>query len=137
MLPLLNGVSSVRTFLPPDVRTDKARAAVWKTVQEVQRRFNGPLPLLDPIEDLGISDERFTDLVAKAASLQSRLVANALHNAGDRDELFKLYSLKVLLPCALAGAAEFAPLTCAAIPPRRADGQASRGSAPEEGAQGD
>ena len=95
LLPLLNGVSSVRIFLPNDVRSPKARATVWDRVKEVLRRFSGSLPLLDPIEDMGVSDQRFTELVGKAASLQARLVANPLHKSPDRDDLFQQYSGKV------------------------------------------
>ena len=97
LLPLLNGVSSVRIFLPNDVRSPKARATVWDRVKEVLRRFSGSLPLLDPIEDMGVSDQRFTELVGKAASLQSRLVANPLHKSPDRDHLLQQYSGKVCI----------------------------------------
>lgn len=102
MLKLLNGVSSVRIFLPPDIRSKEARASVWKTVSEVKRRFGGPLPLLDPIEDLGVSDSKFSDLVAKAASLQARLVSNPLHSASDKDARFAAYSNKVRRTCGAA-----------------------------------
>ena len=93
VLSQLDGVSSIRFPLPNDVR----EPAVWDRVNMVLRRFSGSPPLLDPIEDMGVSDQRFTELVGKAASLQSRLVANPLHKSPDRDHLLQQYSGKVCI----------------------------------------
>lgn len=68
---------------------------MWKKVQEALRRLGGELPLLDPLENMGIDDPAFTKLVSKAASLQSRLASNALFKKKNKQELLDLYAKKV------------------------------------------
>lgn len=56
-------MSHVRLFLPKDLRPSDQRQAVYKSIQEVKARFPDGIPLLDPIENLGIKDEAFKKLV--------------------------------------------------------------------------
>ena len=44
--------------MPKDLRSDQARETLGKSVLEVQRRFRDGLPILDPIENMGINDEK-------------------------------------------------------------------------------
>jgi ATP-dependent RNA helicase DOB1 len=63
LLSTLNGMSHLRIFLSKDLRSIGARETVWKSVLEVQRRSPNGIPLLDPIENMGIKDEKFKVLV--------------------------------------------------------------------------
>ncbi len=56
-------MSQDRTNMPKDLRQDSARETAWKSVLEVQRRFPDGIMLLDPIDNLGIKDEKFQQLV--------------------------------------------------------------------------
>lgn len=63
LLSTLDGISHIRIVLPKDLRQDQARETVWKSVLEVQRRFPDGIALLDPIENMGIKDDKFKELV--------------------------------------------------------------------------
>lgn len=63
LLSTIDGVSHIRIFLPKDIRQDQARETVWKSVLEVQRRFPEGIALLDPIQNMGIKDDKFKALV--------------------------------------------------------------------------
>lgn len=63
LLSTIDGISHLRLFMPKDIRQEQAREALWKSVLEVQRRFKDGVVLLDPIENMGIKDEKFKELV--------------------------------------------------------------------------
>eukprot|EP00158_Paraphelidium_tribonemae_P008081 Partr_v1_DN28462_c1_g1_i5_m41525 putative Superkiller viralicidic activity 2-like len=72
-LKYVHGVSSVRIFLPNDLRKAEKRNVLISHLNEVKKRFPDGVPLLDPIEDLKINDEAFVKLVRKIEVLESRL----------------------------------------------------------------
>ena len=63
LLSTLNGISYLRIHLPKDLRSIGSRETVWKSILEVQRRTPDGIPLLDPIENMGIKDDKFKVLV--------------------------------------------------------------------------
>ena len=63
LLSIIEGLSHLRIFLPKDLRPLSARETVWKSVQEVHRRFPEGIAMLDPIENMDIKDEKFKALV--------------------------------------------------------------------------
>jgi ATP-dependent RNA helicase DOB1 len=73
LLSTLNGISHLRIFLPKDLRSIGPRETVWKSVLEVQRRSPDGIPFLDPIENMGIKDEKFKVLVKVRSRLFSTL----------------------------------------------------------------
>jgi ATP-dependent RNA helicase DOB1 len=63
LLSTIEGISHIRIFLPKDLRQDQARETAWKSVLEVHRRFPEGVALLDPIQNMGIKDDKFKELV--------------------------------------------------------------------------
>lgn len=63
LLSTIDSISHLRIVLPKDLRPEQARETVWKSVLEVQRRFPQGIALLDPIENMGIKDEKFQELI--------------------------------------------------------------------------
>lgn len=63
LLSTLESISHLRVHLPKDIRSSQARETVWKTIQEVHRRFPDGTPLLDPIQNMHITDDKFKQLV--------------------------------------------------------------------------
>lgn len=59
----IEAFSLLRIFLPKDIRPQAARDTVWKSVLEVQRRFPDGIGLLDPVQNMGIKDEKFLELI--------------------------------------------------------------------------
>ncbi|KAG7669038.1 hypothetical protein Ndes2526A_g00745 [Nannochloris sp. 'desiccata'] len=66
-LPLLSMLSTLRIAIPSNLKDSTARETVRSTLKELVTRYpGGILPDLDPISDIGISDEA----VVRAAELQ-------------------------------------------------------------------
>lgn len=53
----------MRLYFPKDLRSRDSRMSVLKSLQEVQKRFPDGIPLLDPIEDMGIKDKGLKEVV--------------------------------------------------------------------------
>lgn len=49
-------VSSIRIFMPKDLRPAPNRTTVQKTVEEVVKRYGGNVPCLDPVKDMKVGD---------------------------------------------------------------------------------
>ncbi|KAF8634053.1 hypothetical protein AX17_004317 [Amanita inopinata Kibby_2008] len=94
LLSTIEGMSHIRIFLPKDLRQDSARETAWKTVLEVQRRFPDGILLLDPIDNLGIKDEKFKQLVNKIQAMEQKMFSSPLHKDPRLAQLYTLYSEK-------------------------------------------
>ncbi|XP_022092267.1 superkiller viralicidic activity 2-like 2 [Acanthaster planci] len=97
LLNLITHISSVRLYLPKDLRPLDNRQSVGKSVQEVQRRFPDSLPLLDPIEDMGIKDENLRKVVEKIEAFEERMYSHPLHKSPDVQKLYSQYEQKAKL----------------------------------------
>nr|WCZ58663.1 exosome RNA helicase MTR4 [Seculamonas ecuadoriensis] len=78
-LPLssLSSLSSIRIYLPRDLRNAESRAAVMASLDEVKKRFPDGVPELDGIEDMGIDEESLRVAMRKSETLESKLASNA------------------------------------------------------------
>ncbi|EPQ51568.1 antiviral helicase [Gloeophyllum trabeum ATCC 11539] len=94
LLSALDAISYLRIFLPKDIRSHQARETVWKSVVEVQKRFPDGIPLLDPIQNMEIKDDKFKQLVEKIEVMESKLMSSPLHKDPRLPELYSLYSKK-------------------------------------------
>ncbi|KAF8841476.1 antiviral helicase [Paxillus ammoniavirescens] len=94
LLSTVEALSHIRIFLPKDLRQDQARETVWKSVLEVERRFPHGITLLDPVENMGIKDEKFLNLIKKIDVMEKRMFSNPLHRDPRLPSLYTLYSQK-------------------------------------------
>ena len=62
-LDAMDGLSSVRVYVPKEVKSQESRKQLLKIIGEVKKRLDHDVPLLDPIKDIGIKDESFIKLV--------------------------------------------------------------------------
>ncbi|KAI1095366.1 antiviral helicase [Rostrohypoxylon terebratum] len=99
MLTCIKALSQIRVFMPKDVKTredvESVRKQLLKSLKEVERRFPDGLPVLDPIENMNITDDSFKKLLRKIEVLESRLLANPLHGSSMLPELWEQYSAKI------------------------------------------
>ncbi|KAI1381641.1 antiviral helicase [Hypoxylon crocopeplum] len=99
MLSCIKALSQIRVFMPKDVKTrediESVRKQVLKSLKEVERRFPDGLPILDPIENMNITDDSFKKLLRKIEVLESRLLANPLHGSPMLPPLWEQYSAKI------------------------------------------
>lgn len=93
----LTAISAVRLQLQQDLREESHRSAVGKSIQEVFKRFEGQVPLLDPVEDIGLRSAAFESLQARLSTLEEKIKAHPLSGAPDKDERFAKYREKAEL----------------------------------------
>ncbi|KAI6121198.1 rRNA-processing arch domain-containing protein [Pisolithus sp. B1] len=93
-LSAIEAISHIRIVLPKDLRQDQARETVWKSVLEVQRRFPQGIALLDPVENMGIKDDKFLNLIKKIDVMEKKMFSNPLHRDPRLPELYTLYAKK-------------------------------------------
>ncbi|KAI0136779.1 rRNA-processing arch domain-containing protein [Xylariales sp. AK1849] len=99
LLTCLKAVSQIRVFMPKEVKNrediEEVRKQLLKSLSEVLRRFPDGLPILDPIENMGITDDSFKKLLRKIEVLESRLLSNPLHGSPLLPGLWEQYSSKL------------------------------------------
>ncbi|KAI1433462.1 rRNA-processing arch domain-containing protein [Xylaria sp. CBS 124048] len=99
MLNCIKALSQIRVFMPKDTSAlqdgEMVRKQLYKSLKEVERRFPDGLPILDPIESMGIKDESFKKLLRKIEVLESRLLSNPLHGSALLPDLWDQYSEKI------------------------------------------
>ncbi|KAI1289648.1 ATP-dependent RNA helicase mtr4 [Halotydeus destructor] len=66
-------ISSARILVPEDLNRYDNRQVVFKSINSVKKQFDGSIPLLDPIEDMGIKDKGFASVIKKIEALEKRL----------------------------------------------------------------
>ncbi|TKX18658.1 ATP-dependent RNA helicase mtr4 [Elsinoe australis] len=95
LLSCIDSIGHIRVFLPTDLRSPEQRGIVRKGLDEVKKRFPDGIAILDPVENMGITDEGFKKLLRKIEILESRLLSNPLHNSPRLAELYGQYQAKV------------------------------------------
>lgn len=95
LLSTIQAIGHLRVFLPKDLRSSEQRQTVRKAVDEIHRRFPDGIAVLDPIENMGITDDSFKKLLRKIEVLESRLLSNPLHNSPILPELYNQYARKM------------------------------------------
>ncbi|OTB03521.1 hypothetical protein M426DRAFT_60171 [Hypoxylon sp. CI-4A] len=99
MLTCIKALSQIRVFMPKEVTNredvESVRKQVLKSLKEVERRFPDGMPVLDPIENMNITDDSFKKLLRKIEVLESRLLANPLHGSPMLPGLWEQYSAKI------------------------------------------
>lgn len=72
LLNTIQGISHIRLKLPNDIKGRDGRASVLRSIKEVRKRFGDKVPLLDPIQNMGITDPVFKKLVNVSKSKRPR-----------------------------------------------------------------
>jgi ATP-dependent RNA helicase DOB1 len=63
LLSCVESIGHIRIFLPNDLKPADQRNTVRKSLDEVKRRFPDGIAVLDPIENMGITDASFKKLL--------------------------------------------------------------------------
>ena len=63
LLNTIESIGHIRLFLPNDLRSADQRDSVRRSLEEVKRRFPDGIAVLDPIENMGITDVSFKKLL--------------------------------------------------------------------------
>ncbi|KAF2461620.1 ATP-dependent RNA helicase DOB1 [Lineolata rhizophorae] len=103
LLSCIQSIGHVRVFLPSDLQGAETRKQVRRSLEEVKRRFPDGIAILDPIENMGITDDSFKKLLRKIEVLEARLLGNPLHNSPRLADLYGAYSHKIDLTNKIKG----------------------------------
>ncbi|KAF8252829.1 antiviral helicase [Wilcoxina mikolae CBS 423.85] len=95
LLSCLEGISGLRIFLPNDMKSQEQRNTARKNIEEIKRRFGDGISILDPVENMKITDDSFKALLRKIEVLEAKLLSNPLHNSPRLVDLYNRYSLKI------------------------------------------
>ncbi|XP_061603871.1 exosome RNA helicase MTR4 [Phyllopteryx taeniolatus] len=94
MLHLLTAISSVRLYIPKDLRPFDNRQLMLKSIREVQKRFPDGVPLLDPVDDMGIQDAGLKKVIRKVEFLEHRMYSHPLHSDPNLEAVYSLCEKK-------------------------------------------
>ncbi|KAH8110971.1 antiviral helicase [Phellopilus nigrolimitatus] len=94
LLSTIEGISLIRIYLQKDIRSLQARETVWKSVLEVHRRFPDGITLLDPVQNMGIKDDKFKQLVKKIEVMENKMFTSPLHKDPRLPEIYSMYAEK-------------------------------------------
>ena len=70
LLSCVESIGHIRIFLPSDLKSADQRNTARKSIDEVKRRFPDGIAVLDPIENMGITDNSFKKLLRVRRSFQ-------------------------------------------------------------------
>ena len=87
---LLSAMSSVRLYIPKDLRPLDNRQSVLKPIQEVQKHFPDSVPLLDPIDDMGLQDQGLKKVIQKGEAFEHPMYSYPLHNNPNLETVYTL-----------------------------------------------
>ena len=94
-LHLIQKVSSVRLYVPEDLKPLDNRQSVLKSIREVERRFSNEIPLLDSLKDMKIKEKEYADIRKAIEAFQSRLKQHPLYEDKKVEEHYKLFKEKL------------------------------------------
>jgi ATP-dependent RNA helicase DOB1 len=113
LLNCIESIGHLRVFLPNELKSTDQKNSVRKALDEVKKRFPDGIAILDPIENMKITDDSFKRLLRvsvrvifvcciaddtqKIEVLESRLLSNPLHNSPRLPELYSQYATKMAL----------------------------------------
>ena len=63
LLSCIDSIGHLRLFLPSELKSVEQRNGVRKALEEVKKRFPDGIAILDPIENMGITDDSFKKLL--------------------------------------------------------------------------
>ena len=94
---LLAAISSIRLFMPKDLRSADQRGALGKTVQVVLERkeFVHGVPELDMITDMRVREDGLKGTIRKIEALEGKLTSNKVHGDTSLEGAVKLYGEKM------------------------------------------
>ncbi|XP_078318641.1 exosome RNA helicase MTR4-like isoform X2 [Crassostrea virginica] len=94
LVHLVQAISAVRLYIPGDLRPPDNRQSVLKSIQEVEKRFPDGIPLLDPIEDMGIKEKGLKEVVRKIEAFEHRMYSHPLHKDSSLESVYAQYQTK-------------------------------------------
>ena len=97
LLNCVQKISHIRIYPPKDITATADKAKVQRALHEVRKRFPDGIAVLDPIENMNITDKSFRELIRRIEIMESKLLSSPLHNSPRLEGLYNQYAEKVAL----------------------------------------
>lgn len=97
-------VSAVRLKLPQNLKGHEGKQSAGRAIKEILKRFNGIMPLLDPLNDMKIKDSVLQENAIKLQALEKRKATHPLRDSSRFEEIYKQYGKKLELEAELKAA---------------------------------
>jgi ATP-dependent RNA helicase DOB1 len=98
-LNAVTAFSSIRVFLPKDLRSKEARGATGRSLQVVLARddFADGIPELDMVADMKIKSKHVEVMLEKVATLRTKMAANRMHTSESLQQAYAGYASKMAI----------------------------------------
>jgi len=83
----LSSLSCIRLMIPQKLTGMDEKRKCHDQLKEIKRRYPDGLPLMDPIEDMHITDSKLNEIVKKIEAYEKRLFMHALHGKPETEKL--------------------------------------------------
>ncbi|KAJ3115132.1 ATP-dependent RNA helicase mtr4 [Phlyctochytrium bullatum] len=87
----IEAISAVKFHVPKDLRLAENRHDIRKSIKEILKKYGEGIPLLDPIRDIGIKDEKFRKLLKTIAKTEGKLKEMPLRQSPEFETLYRNY----------------------------------------------
>ncbi|XP_037957460.1 exosome RNA helicase MTR4 isoform X2 [Teleopsis dalmanni] len=87
-------ISSLRVYVPDELRQSDHRLSVVMTMREIKKRFPKGIPKLNPKKDLKIKSSEFDEIVELIEVYEDRLYKHSLHTTETDADVYPLYLKK-------------------------------------------
>lgn len=84
----ISSISKIQLHVPSDLRRSDSKNALMASLKNVLGKFPAGLPLLDPIEDMGIKEEAFLKIAKEAKEQQDRLNSHPFNKNPKKKEIY-------------------------------------------------
>lgn len=92
---LISQISSIRVYLPNNLRPVDSRKSVLKALQEIKKRYPDGPPILNPVTEMNIKDASFKQLISTIEQYEKRLYSHPLHKTPTLKEEYDRYLEKL------------------------------------------
>lgn len=86
--------SQVRLNLPDNLNSEKSMEFLKNATLEVKKRFKDEIPILSPTENMGITDEKFIELLKKLEILDKKIKKHEINKKVDKQNQLLNYERK-------------------------------------------
>eukprot|EP01025_Chloroclados_australasicus_P031005 TRINITY_DN3127_c0_g2_i4.p1 TRINITY_DN3127_c0_g2~~TRINITY_DN3127_c0_g2_i4.p1 ORF type:complete len:311 (-),score=44.53 TRINITY_DN3127_c0_g2_i4:450-1382(-) len=76
----VRNICSMRMSLPDDLRSLDMRKSIMSQLKDYLARYPDGLPLIDPINDMEIKDERLKSVISRIEDLEQQMLNNSFHD---------------------------------------------------------
>ena len=99
VLQAVSCISSIRLYLPKELKQTESKLAVLKSLNEVLKRYPKGPPLLDPVVDMSISDESMVEAISRCKTLERQIAKHDINkcSATEKEFLLNRYQEKKVL----------------------------------------